>query len=83
MGTPAEVLMAMRNDLRKTFGVSAREFIRFLVKWGFVPAVERDGKIEVANQKTAIRYMNVIAQASLNAVFDERQKIEKEKLHGN
>lgn len=83
MGSPLEVAKAIRIDLRRAFAVTSKEFVRFLVKWGFVPAVERGGQIEVANQKTAVRYMNVISQATLKAVLEERQKIEAEKYDGN
>jgi hypothetical protein len=81
-GSPNEVVVAMRNDLRRTFSESARGFILFLIKWGFVPAVDRYGSIEVANHKVAVRYMNAIAAASLNAIFELRQTIEKEKANG-
>lgn len=82
MGSPNEVVVAMRNDLRRTFSESARGFLVFLIKWGFVPAVDRAGSIEVSNQKMAVRYMNTIAAASLNAIFELRQTIAKEKNDG-
>ncbi len=82
MGSPHEVVVAMRNDLRRTFSESARGFIIFLIKWGFVPAVDRRGSIEVSDHKITVRYMNAIAAASLNAIFELRQVIEKEKSRG-
>lgn len=83
MGSSVEVARAIRIDLRRVFALTAKEFIRFLIKWGFVPAVERRGNIEVSNQKTAVRYMNAISQATLRAIFEERQKVERERCSGN
>jgi len=83
MGSPREVMLAMRNDLRITYAKAADGFLRFLIKWGFVPAVDRDGKIEVIDRKLVVRYMNAVSKASLNAVFEERQKVEREMLNGN
>lgn len=76
MGSPLEVMMAMRNDIRKAFASSSREFIHFLIKWGFLPSAERHSF--TVDPKMAIRYMNAIAQACLSSIFEERQKIETE-----
>lgn len=83
MGSPVETMLAMNNDLRRAFSSGAANFIRFLIKWGFVPAVQRGENIEVSNKKLAIRYMNVISRATLIAIFDERQKIDKERANGS
>lgn len=83
MGAPGEVMVAMRNDLRQTYAKAASGFLRFLIKWGFVPAVDRNGTIEVTDRKLVVRYMNAISKASLNAIFEERQKVDRERLNGN
>lgn len=78
----ASILIAMRNDIRKVFSTNAIHFVRFLVKWGFVDAVQRGESIEVTDPSQAVRYMNVIAAAAMVAVVEEREKIEKEKAGG-
>jgi len=80
MGNPTELFITMRNDLRSLVSVNATHFLRFLVKWGFIPAVQRGDKIEILTTTWATRYMNVIARGVLLAVIEERQKIEKERV---
>lgn len=77
-GTPEEVIMAMRGDLRLIFARSAAEFARFLVKWGFVRSKPKKGKdgLEI-NQKELMRYLNAMASGAMMAVFQERQKLEE------
>lgn len=80
--SPDEVLLAMRNDIRNAFAKNSEAFITFLVKWGFVPAIERAGKIEI-DKKLATRFVSAIAAGALSAVFEERQKVERERASGN
>ena len=82
-GTPEEVIMAMRGDNRIAFARSAEEFGRFLVKWGFVKSKPKKGGGFELSKKELLRYLNAMAAGALKAVFQERQKIDKEKLSGN
>lgn len=81
-GSSDEVFASMRNNLRSVVSQSSVEYVRFLVKWGFVEAVQRGGKIEVTNHKQVVRYVNAIAQAVFMAILNERQKIEVERVNG-
>ena len=78
-----ETFTAMRNDLRNTFGRAATDFGRFLIKWGFLDATQRDGKIQVDNPRQLARYMTVIAKETFIAILQERRKIEEERISGS
>ncbi len=83
MGAPAEVIVAIRNDLRKIIGQMATPLLTFLIKWGFVEAVQQKGKVKVTNPAMVIRYMNAISAGLFSAILAERSKIEKERFDGN
>ena len=83
MGSPTEVMLAMQTDMRKVLSVNAKEFIRFLVKWGFVPVAKDGGALLVPDKQASVRYINAIARGCLNAIFDARQKLDKEKMNDN
>jgi ribosomal protein L37AE/L43A len=83
MGAPAEVIVAIRNDLRKIIGQMATPLLTFLIKWGFVEAVQQNKKVKVTNPAMVVRYMNAISTGLFSSILAERAKIEKERFDGN
>lgn len=81
-GDKEATIMAIRNDVRQVYGRAAQDFGRFLVKWGFVDAVQRGGKIEL-NKAQFARFITAMAQASFMAVLNERRKMEEERVRGS
>jgi len=75
-----QTFLAMYNDFRSIFRANAAPLTQFLVKWGFVEAVQRGRKIQVVEPKKVVRYVNAIFQGALLAVLDTREKYEKEKV---
>ncbi len=82
-GTREGTGFALNNDYRALYKNQGfvRDFIAFLVKWGFV-AAERDGGKIVADSKQALRYMSAVARSGLVAIVEEREKLEKEEKGG-
>lgn len=78
----AEVFMSMRNDLRRLHAESAKQYVRFLVKWGLVDAVRDERQIRITDKTQVVRYMNAIASATFKAVLEEHQQMEKERVRG-
>ena len=82
-GTAESTALAFSNDYRKLFQSKsfAVDLVRFLVRWGFVSAVDSGSGISLDN-KLALRYINAIAQSGLKAIIQEREKIELEERSG-
>lgn len=77
-----QAFLTMYSDFRKIFSANATPFARFLVKWGFAPAVQRGMKIEIEDPKVVVRYVNAIFQGALKGVLETREALEKERIHG-
>ena len=75
-----QTFLAMYNDFRAIFRDTATPLTQFLVKWGFVEAVQRGRKIQVVEPKKVVRYVNAIFQGALLAVLNTREKYAKEKV---
>lgn len=82
LGSSEEIILAVNNDIRKIVREAALPLTRFLVKWGFVDAVQVQGNIQVRDQKQVLRYVNAIARGIFKSIFDERVKVELEKGEG-
>lgn len=82
-GTREGTGFALNNDYRSLFKNKdfVRDFVAFLVKWGFVSAERSADKVSV-NSKQALRYMSAVARSGLVAIVEEREKIEKEEKGG-
>jgi hypothetical protein len=61
----------MVNDLRRVYATQV--VAEFLDKWGFIVPGDK-----AAMAKTLSRYVVAMALASLKAVFDERERVERE-----
>jgi len=77
-----QVFVAMYNNFRKIFSASALPLTRFLVKWGFVSAVQRGMKVEIEDPKLVVRYINALFQGALRSVLETREALEKERVNG-
>jgi hypothetical protein len=69
--------LAMYNDFRRIFAQQAVNFLRFLVKWGFVDAEERAGVVRPASPAQALKYINAIARGALQGVIQTREELER------
>jgi hypothetical protein len=75
MGTEEEMLTRFVSDFRNVFSKDCAVIIgRWLVRWGFLP--KEDAKEQV---KELSKYITNIAKASISAILQTRQQIEKEK----
>lgn len=78
-----DTLNAIRNDVRVIVREMTPGILKLLIRWGFVEAVQLDGKIVVKNKQQVVRYMNAIASHFLIGIIEERKKIEVERVRGN
>lgn len=73
-------LAAIMNDVRKLFsGELGLPYLRFLVKWGFVPA-DTSNIAGTIDRKLFARYLAEMAAAVVRAVLETREKIELERI---
>ena len=70
----------MRQDVRKAFAPATLGIVSFLAKWHFVEFHEDTPVKE--KMFASMRYVNVAINAAVKALFEERDKIEKERLSG-
>lgn len=75
-----QVFITMYQDFRKIFSANALPLTRFLVKWGFVSAVQRGMKVEIEHPELVVRYVNAIFQGAFRAVLATREALEKERV---
>ena len=78
-----QAVMAIRSDVRRIIREDAPDFVKLLIRWGFVEATQKDGKVYVKNQQQVVRYMNAIANQVFIGMIEERKKIEVERVAGN
>ena len=79
LGDEGQITRALVGDLRSFLAKEAGlAFARFLQKWGFIDM----SKTDVVNRLLA-RYLAAMARGILNSILEERQKIEKERVHGS
>jgi hypothetical protein len=75
MGSDEQILQSMVTDLRNLLAKEfAKSFGSFLLKWGFISTG--------VTPKDLSRYIVGIAQATMKAILETRQEIEKEKKDG-
>jgi hypothetical protein len=78
MGNGEEILQRFVNDFRN---IIAKDFAvvlgRFLTRWGFLPQEPKE------MSKALAKYIQNIAKATITAVLQTRQDIEKEKMNAS
>ena len=72
-GTDERIIQDMMNDFRKMYGTHGTLLAVFLQKWGFLTTLDA---------ALLTRYIAAMAGASLRAVFEVRQELEKERVNG-
>lgn len=83
MGDRENLIEVLMGDLRVVLAKHcATSLGAFLLKWGFLGKEQLNGQV-VLNRRQLARYMTAISKAVLLSVFEERRKMEQERVSGS